>query len=246
MEKASQQVLAWCPTVQRPGGFRGREAPSGDPHPHPRLLGVPVWASLPAQAAHSRLLGTLVCRASETRGVIGRGLQVGDLELREPSGSASTDRRGERVGEEPRTRWNAEEEPWEGAPRTGAGGQGRWTGGLQVCERWHHHGPRTETSVGISTLQGAQWSGPKGPEAGTAKRRCFYEKERKRPDRCRGSLLRRRPDLAQDAETCLGGRVVTKSLKPVQKCVAGTGELYYQSQHMLRRKKIFFSIFWYF
>lgn len=87
---------------------------------------------------------------------------------------------------------------------------------------------------------GRQWSGPKGPEAGTAKRRCFYEKERKRPDRCRGSLLRRRPDLAQDAETCLGGRVVTKSLKPVQKCVAGTGELYYQSQHILRRKKFFF------
>lgn len=27
------------------------------------------------------------------------------------------------MGEEPRTRWNAEEEPWEGAPRTGAGGQ---------------------------------------------------------------------------------------------------------------------------
>lgn len=36
-----------------------------------------------------------------------------------------------------------------------------------------------QTFVEISTLQGAQWSGPRGPEAGTTKRRCFYEKEEK-------------------------------------------------------------------
>lgn len=50
-------------------------------------------------------------------------------------------------------------------------------------------------------------------------------------------LLRRRPDLAQDAETCLGGRLVTASWKPAQKFVAGAGEFYYQSQHILRRRK---------
>lgn len=54
-------------------------------------------------------------------------------------------------------------------------------------------------------------------------------------------LLRRHPDFAKDVETCLGGRVVTASLKSAQKFVAGTGKFYDQSQHMLRRKKkIFF------
>lgn len=38
------------------------------------------------------------------------------MELSEPGGSASTDRRGERVGEEPGACWNAGEERWEGAP----------------------------------------------------------------------------------------------------------------------------------
>lgn len=49
---------------------------------------------------------------------------MGDLELSEPGGSASTDRREERVGEKPGACWNAGEEPWEGAPRRGGGGQG--------------------------------------------------------------------------------------------------------------------------
>lgn len=60
----------------------------------------------------------------------------------------------------------------------------RWTGGLHVCEGPHRR-PWIQISVEISTLHGAQWSGPKRPEAETAKRRCFYEKERKRIDRCR-------------------------------------------------------------
>lgn len=67
-------------------------------------------------------------------------------------------------------------------------------------------------------------------------------KKGKGPDRCRRSLLRWRPDLAQDAETCVSGRVVTKSLKRIQKFVAGTGELQYQSQHMPRRKTTIFFL----
>lgn len=106
-----------------------------------------------------------------------------------------------------------------------------------MCERWHHRGPRIQTSLGIFTLRGAQWPGPKGQRQEQQREGIFMRKKGKGPDRCRRSLLRRRPDLAQDVETCVSGRVVTKSLKPVQKFVAGTGELYYQSQHMPRRKK---------
>lgn len=67
VEKASQRVWAQCPTVQPPGGPGAGRLRQGT-HTRTQAAWVPEWASLPAKAAHSGLLGTLVCRASEKWG----------------------------------------------------------------------------------------------------------------------------------------------------------------------------------
>lgn len=165
------------------------------------------------------------------------------MELSEPGGSASTDRRGERVGEEPGACWNAGEEPWEGAPRTGGGGQGASrcaSAGITV-------GLGHRPPWGFPLCREPSGQGPGGQRQEQQTEGVLMRKKGKGQTDADDPLLRRRPDLAQDVETCLGGRLVTASWKPARKFVAGAGEFYYQSQHILRRrKKNSFSIFRYF
>lgn len=77
--------------------------------------------------------------------------------------------------------------------------EGGQTTGLSISLHW-----------GSSPPQGAGGQGPRG-HSDTAKRKCLYEKQRKRaPARGTGSLFTRCPGLASVVGSCARGKAVTR------------------------------------